>query len=45
MQKGDVKNTLADNKLLKEWIGETPQVSLENGIRKFIEWYKSFYYG
>ena len=34
MQKGDVKNTLADNKLLKDWIGETPQVSLENGIKK-----------
>ena len=45
MQKGDVKNTLADNKLLKEWIGEMPEVSLENGIKKFIEWYKSFYFG
>ena len=44
MQKGDVKDTLADNRLLKDLIGEIPQVSLEIGIRKFIEWYKNFYY-
>ena len=44
MQQGDVKETLADNRLLKDLIGEIPQVSLENGTRKFIEWYKSFYH-
>ena len=45
MQQGDVKETLADNKLLKIWIGEIPQVSLRNGIKNFIEWYKNFYFG
>jgi len=43
MQQGDVKETFADNKLLKDLIGEIPQVSLEKGTRKFIEWYKIFY--
>jgi len=43
MQQGDVKETFADNKLLKDLIGEIPQVSLENGTRKFIKWYKIFY--
>ena len=43
MQQGDVKETFADNKLLKDLIGEIPQVSLENGTRKFIKWYKMFY--
>ena len=43
MQIGDVKRTLANNKLLKNWIGELPETPLEVGIKKFILWYKDFY--
>ena len=43
MQIGDVKRTLANNKLLKNWIGELPETPLEGGIKKFILWYKDFY--
>ena len=43
MQLGDVKNTLADYQMLKEWIGESPETPLSTGIAKFIDWYKVFY--
>ena len=43
MQLGDVKNTLADNQMLKEWIGESPETPLSIGIAKFIDWYKEYY--
>ena len=43
MQPGDVKATKADNSILKEWIGEYPKTPLDEGINKFITWYKKFY--
>ena len=43
MQPGDVKETKADNTILKEWIGEWPKTSLDEGIKKFITWYRNFY--
>ena len=43
MQKGDVKDTLADNSKIISWVGDFPETSLSNGIQKFIKWYKSFY--
>ena len=42
MQPGDVKDTLCDNSNLKEWIGFSPNTSIENGIKKFAEWYLSY---
>lgn len=43
IQPGDVKETKADNSILKEWIGEYPKTPLDQGIKKFITWYKEFY--
>ena len=43
MQPGDVKDTLADTSLLENWIDYRPSTTLEDGIKKFIHWYKSFY--
>ena len=43
MQPGDVQNTLADSKLINEWVGEFPKTSLEIGIKNFVGWYKTFY--
>ena len=43
MQPGDVKETKADNSILKEWIGEYPKTPLDQGIKKFITWYRNFY--
>ena len=42
MQPGDVEATYADVSSLKAWVGSTPQVSLEEGISRFVHWYKSW---
>ncbi len=43
MQAGDVKATFSDTASLEEWIGFKPSTSVEEGVEKFVEWYKSFY--
>lgn len=43
MQPGDVYQTWADTSRLQEDYGYTPQVSLETGIKQFVEWFKTFY--
>lgn len=43
MQKGDVKDTIADNKLLFEEIDYKPKTTFEEGAKKFIEWYQEYY--
>ena len=43
MQPGDVKSTSANTKLLEEWIGFKPNTSIEDGVNKFINWYKIYY--
>ena len=43
MQKGDVKSTEANVDSLYSWIDYRPKIGLENGIKSFAEWYKSFY--
>ena len=43
MEQGDVKNTSADTKSLEDWIGFKPKTNLEDGLKKFVKWYLSFY--
>ena len=43
LQAGDVPATFADTKLLEEWIDFKPSTSVEEGISKFVDWYKGFY--
>lgn len=43
MQDGDVKETYADIKETTELTGYQPTTSIEQGIPKFIEWYKRYY--
>ena len=40
MQSGDVEHTYADIKKSKAMLGYVPSVSIEEGIEKFIDWYK-----
>lgn len=43
MQPGDVPSTFADiNDLIKE-VGYKPATTVEEGIKKFIQWYKQYY--
>ncbi len=43
MQPGDAKVTYADTSNLEEFINFKPKTSLEEGVEKFIKWYKSYY--
>ena len=43
MQQGDVVNTSADCELIKNITGEINLTSIENGVKKFVEWYKDYY--
>jgi UDP-glucuronate 4-epimerase len=43
MQSGDVKETYADISESEEKLGFKPKISIDEGIPKFIKWYKSYY--
>ncbi len=43
MQAGDVPATYADVQNLIEDVGFKPDTPLEEGIRKFVEWYRTYY--
>lgn len=44
MQPGDVPVTFADTEPLERDYGFKPNTSLKDGLRKFAEWYKEFYF-
>lgn len=44
MQPGDVPVTYADSKALEEDYGFTPRIGIREGLRKFCEWYKDYYF-
>lgn len=43
IQNGDVENTEADCSVLWETIGFTPQVSIEEGVNRSVEWFRRYY--
>lgn len=43
MQEGDVISTYADISELKKEIDYEPKVSIEEGVKHFVNWYKNFY--
>ncbi len=43
MQLGDVKSTAASTSNLQKWINYKPKTPVEDGIKKFVNWYKKFY--
>ena len=43
MQQGDIKETNADINKLEQITGYLPQVSIEEGIKRFIDWYKKYH--
>ena len=40
---GDMIETCASIDRLREAIGFAPKVSLEEGLRKFVEWFRGYY--
>jgi len=43
LQPGDVIKTFGDITLAKEKLDYSPKISIEKGIKNFIEWYNSYY--
>jgi len=43
MQPGDVMDTSADTEELNRDIGFKPETSVEEGVKRFVDWYKAFY--
>ena len=43
IQQGDMANTCADVRCLKEWINFSPKENIEDGLEKFIFWYKNYH--
>jgi len=43
MQRGAVLETSADTSALFEAIGFKPQTGVEEGVKKFVDWYRDFY--
>ncbi len=43
MQDGDIHKTHSDISLLENLIGSQPKTTVNEGITRFVEWYKSYY--
>ncbi|MCC5872117.1 MAG: NAD-dependent epimerase [Gammaproteobacteria bacterium] len=43
LQPGDVPDTEADVSELFEAVGYTPQIEVEEGVERFVAWYRSYY--
>lgn len=43
LQPGDVPATYADTERLKSWVGFAPGTPIEEGVRRFVEWYRAYY--
>ena len=43
MQAGDVKVTSADTSGLNQWVNFKPNTSIEEGVKRFVDWYKTYY--
>lgn len=43
MQDGDVPATYADVSALDEWVGFAPSTPVQEGVRRFVEWYREYY--
>jgi UDP-glucuronate 4-epimerase len=43
MQDGDVPATYADTSLLADWVGFAPSTPIQEGVDRFISWYRDYY--
>lgn len=43
MQPGDVPVTSADTSELNEWVNFKPNTSVQEGVKRFVDWYKHYY--
>jgi UDP-glucuronate 4-epimerase len=43
MQQGDVPATAADASALEAWVGFKPNTTVQQGVARFVAWYREFY--
>jgi len=43
MQPGDVPATYANTDALNDWVGFSPDTPLQDGINRFVSWYRDYY--
>jgi UDP-glucuronate 4-epimerase len=43
MQNGDVEETWADISIMRQTLAYNPKISVADGVRHFVNWYKAFY--
>ena len=43
LQDGDVPATYANTDALKQWVGFVPGTSVQDGIARFVAWYRDYY--
>jgi len=43
MQPGDVTATYASTEALNDWVGFSPDTPLQEGINRFVAWYRDYY--
>lgn len=43
MQDGDVPATYANTDLLNDWVGFVPGTGVEDGVGRFVAWYRDYY--
>ena len=43
MQPGDVPATAADTSALEDWINFKPYTPVQEGVSRFVAWYREFY--
>ena len=43
LQDGDVPATYANTDLLNDWVGFVPGTSVEDGVGRFVSWYRDYY--
>ncbi|OGO94043.1 MAG: hypothetical protein A3F41_04630 [Coxiella sp. RIFCSPHIGHO2_12_FULL_44_14] len=43
LQAGDVPQTFADTKNLEDALGYKPKISVEEGVKRFLAWYRDYY--
>ena len=43
LQPGDVPDTFADSTALEKAVDYKPSVSVNDGVKQFVDWYRDFY--
>ena len=43
MQDGDVPATYADTALLNDWVGFAPTTAIQDGVNRFVAWYRDYH--